>query len=150
MLARSIVPYATLYLDLPHALEDRGGWRSRTCLAFADYAAAVVERLGDRWPRTPPQRAWCSAFLGYGTASMHQATETLNPCSARSPPILAHVLALPRLRSAALARNTVSSSNAPPTRAEVGDARDLEAVKSTRTPITRSSSARCVALSDRC
>jgi beta-glucosidase len=70
MLARSLVPYATLYhWDLPQVLEDRGGWRSRdTAFAFADYAAAVVERLGDRVASYATlNEPWCSAFLGYGT-----------------------------------------------------------------------------------
>lgn len=50
LLSRGIEPFATLYhWDLPQALQDRGGWRSRdTVQAFADYAALVGERLGDR------------------------------------------------------------------------------------------------------
>jgi beta-glucosidase len=47
--ARGIRPFATLYhWDLPQALEDRGGWRSRdTAERFADYAELVFEALGD-------------------------------------------------------------------------------------------------------
>jgi beta-glucosidase/6-phospho-beta-glucosidase/beta-galactosidase len=50
MLAKGITPYATLFhWDLPQALQDKGGWTNRdTALRFADYARAVVERLGDR------------------------------------------------------------------------------------------------------
>jgi len=50
LLAAGIEPYPTLYhWDLPQALQDRGGWPARdTVSAFADYAAAVVRRLGDR------------------------------------------------------------------------------------------------------
>lgn len=50
LLARGITPYATLFhWDLPQALEDAGGWRRRdTARHFADYAAAVTGRLGDR------------------------------------------------------------------------------------------------------
>ncbi|OZI24224.1 beta-glucosidase [Bordetella genomosp. 7] len=49
-LEAGIEPFVTLYhWDLPQALQDRGGWQSRdTAKAFADYAAAVVRRLGDR------------------------------------------------------------------------------------------------------
>jgi beta-glucosidase len=50
LLEHGIAPHLTLYhWDLPQALEDAGGWPVRsTALAFADYAAAVAERLGDR------------------------------------------------------------------------------------------------------
>ncbi len=50
LLERGIAPHATLYhWDLPQALEDAGGWPVRdTALAFADYAAIVARRLGDR------------------------------------------------------------------------------------------------------
>ncbi len=50
LLERGITPYVTLFhWDLPQALEDTGGWTNRrTAYLFADYAAAVVRRLGDR------------------------------------------------------------------------------------------------------
>jgi len=51
LLASGIEPYATLYhWDLPQVLQDKnGGWTSRdTPKAFADYAAHVVQQLGDR------------------------------------------------------------------------------------------------------
>ena len=50
LLKNKIQPYVTLYhWDLPQALEDAGGWQSRdTAEAYADYAALMVERLGDR------------------------------------------------------------------------------------------------------
>jgi beta-glucosidase len=50
LLARGIAPHVTLYhWDLPQPLEDAGGWPERgTARAFADYAAAVARRLGDR------------------------------------------------------------------------------------------------------
>ncbi|GAA2205656.1 hypothetical protein GCM10009850_011140 [Nonomuraea monospora] len=65
-----ITPYATLYhWDLPQALEERGGWPSRdTAARFAEYAAAVHERLGDRvdtWFTL--NEPWVAAFLGYGS-----------------------------------------------------------------------------------
>ena len=65
-----IVPLATLYhWDLPQALQDRGGWEARdTALCFADYVAALFERLGDRiklWiTRNEP---YVAAYLGYQT-----------------------------------------------------------------------------------
>ena len=50
LLARGVAPYLTLYhWDLPQALQERGGWVWRdTALYFADYAAALARRLGDR------------------------------------------------------------------------------------------------------
>jgi len=50
LLAAGITPVPTLFhWDLPQALEDDGGWLQRdTAYRFAEYAAAVADRLGDR------------------------------------------------------------------------------------------------------
>ncbi len=50
LLERGVTPHATLFhWDLPQALQDKGGWSARdTSLRFADYAAIVAKRLGDR------------------------------------------------------------------------------------------------------
>ncbi len=50
LLRNGIEPYVTLYhWDLPQALEDEGGWLNRdTASAFADFAALIAHRLGDR------------------------------------------------------------------------------------------------------
>ncbi len=50
LLAGGIEPWCTLYhWDLPQALEDKGGWRSRdTAKAFGDYAGYVSGHLSDR------------------------------------------------------------------------------------------------------
>jgi beta-glucosidase len=50
LLAHGISPHLTLYhWDLPQALENAGGWPARsTAEAFAEYAAVVAARLGDR------------------------------------------------------------------------------------------------------
>jgi beta-glucosidase len=72
-LARGLRPLPTLYhWDLPQPLEDAGGWPARdTAHRFADYAAVVADRLGDRvgWWATLNE-PWCSAFLGYA-AGVH-------------------------------------------------------------------------------
>ena len=53
LLAAGIDPCVTLYhWDLPQSLQDLGGWAHReTAYRFADYAALLFERLGDRAPR---------------------------------------------------------------------------------------------------
>ncbi|MGH7442770.1 MAG: GH1 family beta-glucosidase [bacterium] len=72
LLDLGIVPNITLYhWDLPQILEDQGGWPQReTALAFADYTAAVLKRLGDRpalWSTF--NEPWCVANVGYGSGS---------------------------------------------------------------------------------
>src|SRR5690625_5287888 len=64
LLERGIQPVATLYhWDLPHELEEAGGWPERaTAERFAEYAALAVGALGDRvhtW--TTLNEPWCSA-----------------------------------------------------------------------------------------
>ena len=48
--AANIEPFPTLYhWDLPYTLHEKGGWTDRNvAYAFADYAALMVKRLGDR------------------------------------------------------------------------------------------------------
>jgi beta-glucosidase len=50
LLDRDIAPAATLFhWDLPQALQDKGGWRSRdTAHRMGDYAGLVADALGDR------------------------------------------------------------------------------------------------------
>ncbi len=50
LVGAGIAPFVTLYhWDLPQTLQDAGGWQAReTAEHFAAYAAACVERLGDR------------------------------------------------------------------------------------------------------
>ena len=50
LVAAGIAPVPILYVwDLPGVLQDRGGWANRDCAGwFADYASAVIDRLGDR------------------------------------------------------------------------------------------------------
>lgn len=68
LLERDIQPFVTLYhWDLPQALQDAGGWPERALVdRFADYAAVVVRRLGDRvchWMTF--NEPWVFAFDGY-------------------------------------------------------------------------------------
>jgi beta-glucosidase len=70
LLAAGITPFPTLYhWDLPQALDDDGGWTARgTAEAFAEYAATVAGRLGDRvkhWVTL--NEPWVVSHNGYGT-----------------------------------------------------------------------------------
>lgn len=68
LLERGIKPVVTLYhWDLPQALEDEGGWRSRdTVERFAEYAATCFGAYGDRvrWWLTINE-PWIVGLLGY-------------------------------------------------------------------------------------
>ena len=72
LLEAGIKPHATLYhWDLPQALDQSiGGWLSRDIAGhFADYAAEVARRLGDRLASIATHNEpWCTATLGYETA----------------------------------------------------------------------------------
>lgn len=102
---KGIEPVLTLYhWDLPQALEDQGGWRSRRIVeCFANYAMTVHDALGDRvrqW--TTINEPFCSAFLGYG-AGIHAPGHT-DPGAALVAAhhhLLAHGTALRALRSRA-------------------------------------------------
>ncbi|MEU3646840.1 GH1 family beta-glucosidase [Lentzea sp. NPDC034063] len=105
LLEKNIQPLATLYhWDLPQVLEDFGGWRNRdTAYRFAEYAAIVHERLGDRvqaW--TTLNEPWVSAFLGYGNG-IHAPgiTDATASLEAAHHLLLAHGLATQALRAQA-------------------------------------------------
>lgn len=67
LLEAGIRPFITLYhWDLPQALQDLGGWANRdVAFYFADYAALIGRRLGDRvkdW--ITHNEPWVVAFVG--------------------------------------------------------------------------------------
>jgi beta-glucosidase len=103
LLERGIAPCATLYhWDLPAALEAEGGWLARsTAEAFAEYAAVVAERLGDRvalW--LTHNEPWCQAFLGYEIGLFAPGKRDLGQAlSAAHHLLVSHGLAVQALRS---------------------------------------------------
>jgi beta-glucosidase len=103
LLAKGITPWVTLYhWDLPQVLEDAGGWPERdTANRFAEYAAAVYDRLSDRvqhW--TTLNEPWCSSILGY-CAGVHAPGRTDPEASLRAAHhlMLGHGLAIDAMRS---------------------------------------------------
>jgi beta-glucosidase len=83
LLSHDIEPVPTLFhWDLPQALEDRGGWRSRECTWwFAEYAALMAREFGDRVERWATlNEPWCYAFLGH--ASGDHAPGITDPAAA--------------------------------------------------------------------
>jgi beta-glucosidase len=68
MLERGLKPFATLYhWDLPSTLQDKGGWMNRDIASwFADYAALVAQKYGDRLHAVATiNEPWCVAFLSH-------------------------------------------------------------------------------------
>jgi beta-glucosidase len=103
--ARGVRPLPTLYhWDLPQPLEDAGGWPVRdTAERFADYAAIVVDRIGDRvesWATL--NEPWCSAFLGHA-AGIHAPgrRDAAAAYAAAHHLLLGHALVARHLRGAA-------------------------------------------------
>lgn len=104
LLEGGIAPMVTLYhWDLPQALEDDGGWLNRdTVDRFAEYAAILGQRLGDRvehW--IPVNEPNVASIMGYGLG-MHAPGKTLlfDSIPAAHHLLLAHGRAAIELRRA--------------------------------------------------
>jgi len=103
LLEAGIRPFATLYhWDLPHALQEAGGWAARgTVDAFVAYAEVMARRLGDRvmhW--ATHNEPWCIAHLGHETGQ--QAPGHRDPAEALRVAhhvLLSHGRAVPALRA---------------------------------------------------
>ena len=103
LLARGIAPVATLYhWDLPQSLQDRGGWVNReTAQRFADYAAIVASRLGDRvghW--ITHNEPWVAAWLGYADGLFAPGLLSIRDATiAQHHMLLSHGLAVEAIRA---------------------------------------------------
>lgn len=104
MLARGLSPCLTLYhWDLPSALADSGGWTNRdTAERFADYADAVMARLGDRVSRTATiNEPWCVSWLSHYEGQHAPGLRDIRATARSMHHVqLAHGLAVGRLRAA--------------------------------------------------
>lgn len=96
--------HLTLYhWDLPQALQDHGGWLNRdTAYRFADYAAEVARRFGDRIAAIATHNEpWCSANLGYGNAQFAPGiADKKSSIQVSHHLLLSHGLAMQAMRAA--------------------------------------------------
>ncbi|MGC5010852.1 GH1 family beta-glucosidase [Streptosporangium sp. DT93] len=130
LVERGIVPAATLFhWDLPQALEDEGGWLNRdTAYRFAEYAAAVADRLADRIPM------WITlnepfVHMVYGYAlGVHAPGRTLvvDALPVAHHQLLGHGLAVGELRARG-AEKVLITNNCTPVRPASGDPADVAA-----------------------
>jgi beta-glucosidase len=102
LLENGIAPFATLYhWDLPQALQDEGGWATRsTALAFADYAEIVVRGLGDRVKSfITINEPWCVSILSHQLGKHAPGLKHWpTALAAAHHVLLAHGLAVPVIR----------------------------------------------------
>ncbi|WIN00836.1 GH1 family beta-glucosidase [Actinoplanes oblitus] len=128
---RGIRPFVTLYhWDLPQALEDAGGWRVRdTADHFADYAAVVAGRLGDRvqdWITL--NEPYVSSMVGYAEGRHAPgATEGHGALAAAHHLLVGHGGAVRALRAARAGARIGITLNLSPAVPATGSAADRAA-----------------------
>ncbi len=103
LVARGIDAVPTLlHWDLPQALEDEGGWlRRETGYRFAEYAAMVADRLGDRvtrWITLNEPIVQISQGYAFGTHAPGRAL-LFDALPAAHHQLLGHALAQAELRA---------------------------------------------------
>jgi beta-glucosidase len=133
LLDRGITPFATLYhWDLPQALQDRGGWEHRDIVAaFAEYAHAVVGRLGDRVVRwITHNEPWVVSFLGnYEGVHAPGKTELGAALTVAHHLLVSHGAAVPAIRAGSPGSEVGITVNLGLGRARTDSPADLEAVR---------------------
>jgi beta-glucosidase len=133
LLKAGIRPYITLFhWDLPQALEDEGGWPSRSTVdAFVEYTDVVTKRLGDRikdW--TTLNEPACSAWLGYDNGVYAPGIKDLSQAIRASHHLLlAHGLAVPVIRRNSSGAEVGITLNSNWTVAASNSSLDLDAVR---------------------
>jgi beta-glucosidase len=134
LLEKNLIPFVTLYhWDLPSALQRMGGWAARdTAYRFAEYAAVVARRLGDRvshW--ITHNEPWVVAFLGNLTGEHAPGWEDLGLALQVSHHLLlSHGLSTPILRQFGRQNTQVGITlNMSPIYAASDSTEDIEAAK---------------------
>ena len=129
--AHGIAAIPTLYhWDLPQALEDAGGWLNRqTAYRFAEYAALVADRLGDRvgtWITL--NEPFIHMAYGYSLGVHAPGLELgLDALPTAHHQLLAHGLAAAELRSRGL--KVAIANNCSPVRAATDAPNDVAAAE---------------------
>jgi len=123
LLAAGLRPHATLYhWDLPQALQEAfGGWLSRDSIPlFADYAAEVARRFGDRLATIATHNEpWCTATLGYETAQFAPGhTNRAEAFQVSHHLLLSHGAAIQAMRAVTKAQLGIVLNHTPPFPAE--------------------------------
>ena len=133
LIAADIEPWLCLYhWDLPQALHERGGWTNRDCTQwFADYAALVGRRYGDRVKRyatfnEPSVFTLFGYCLGGSAPGMSDHAMLLRAIHHVN---LAHGAAVDRLRASVTDASLGAIHNCQPCRPAGGDPRDLLAAQ---------------------
>ncbi|KJK58009.1 GH1 family beta-glucosidase [Saccharothrix sp. ST-888] len=129
LLDAGIAPLPTLFhWDLPQGLEDHGGWLNRdTAYRFAEYAAVVVDELGDRIPTwITLNEPFVHTVFGYALGT-HAPGRTLmfEALPAAHQQLLAHGLAASILHDRGL--EAMLSNNLTPVRPASSDPADVAA-----------------------
>lgn len=123
LLQAGIQPHATLYhWDLPLALQASvGGWLSRDVVPlFADYAAEVARRFGDRLVAIATHNEpWCTATLGYQTAQFAPGhTSRAEATQVSHHLMLSHGAAIQAMRAMTSTKLGIVLNHTPPFPAE--------------------------------
>jgi beta-glucosidase len=123
LLDAGITPHATLYhWDLPLALQASfGGWLSRESVPrFADYAAEVARRFGDRLATIATHNEpWCTATLGYQTGQFAPGhTNRAEASQVSHHLLLSHGAAIQAMRTHTRTKLGIVLNHTPPFPAE--------------------------------